>query len=54
MTARIIDVGAGDIIDREGINDAIDPILGVRYLRRYQRKAPTERLSVRSLRKSNS
>ena len=27
MTARIIDVGAGDIIDREGINDAIDPIL---------------------------
>lgn len=27
MTVRIIDVGAGDIIDREGINDAIDPIL---------------------------
>ena len=27
MTARITDVGAGDIIDREGINDAIDPIL---------------------------
>ena len=27
MTARITDVGAGDIIDREGINDAINPIL---------------------------
>ena len=27
MTARITDVGAGDIIDREGVNDAIDPIL---------------------------
>ena len=27
MTARTVDVGAGDILDREGINASIDPIL---------------------------